>query len=96
MGSAKEVKESLIKKGNPTNTSITCISEVLIPNKGYFIALGTYSSNVQILLPYDNKIIYKLNHTKKRIISICYNESSLTLIVSSAKGNIFYLKIILN
>ena len=82
---------SLIKKGNPTNTSITCISEVLIPNKGYFIALGTYSSNVQILLPYDNKIIYKLNHTKKRIISICYNESSLTLIVSSAKENAFYL-----
>ena len=82
---------SLIKKGNPTNTAITCISEVLIPNKGYFIALGTYSSNVQIILPYDNKIIYKLNHTKKRILSICYNESSLTLIVSSAKENAFYL-----
>ena len=82
---------SLIKKGNPTSTSITCITEVLIPNKGYFIALGTYSSNLQILLPYENKIVYTLNHTKKRIISICYNESLLTLIVSSAKENAFYL-----
>ena len=82
---------SLIKKGNPTSTSITCITEVLIPNKGYFIALGTYSSNLQLLLPYENKIVYTLNHTKKRIISICYNESLLTLIVSSAKENAFYL-----
>ena len=82
---------SLIKKGNPTSTSITCITEVLIPNKGYFIALGTYSSNLQLLLPYENKIIYTLNHTKKRIISLCYNESLLTLIVSSAKENAFYL-----
>ena len=82
---------SLLKKGNPTSTAITCITEVYIPNKGYFIALGTYSSNLQLLLPYDNKIIYTLNHTKKRIISICYNESLMTLIASSAKENSFYL-----
>ena len=82
---------SLLKKGNPTSTAITCIAEVLIPNKGYFIALGTYSSNLQLLLPYDNKIMYTLNHTKKRIISICYNESLLTIIASSAKENAFYL-----
>ena len=82
---------SLIQSGRPTSTSITCITELQIPKKGYFIALGTYSSNVQLLLPYDNKIIYTLNHTKKRIISLCYNESSMTLIVSSAKENSFYL-----
>ena len=82
---------SLIKSGRPTSTSITCITEVLLPNKKYFIALGTYSSNVQLLLPYDNKILYTLNHTKKRIISLCYDESSSTLIVSSAKENAFYL-----
>ena len=82
---------SLIKSGRPTSTSITCLTEVLLPNKKYFIALGTYSSNVQLLLPYDNKILYTLNHTKKRIISLCYDESSSTLIVSSAKENAFYL-----
>ena len=82
---------SLLKKGNPTSTAITCITEMHIPNKGYFIALGTYSSNLQLLLPYDNKIMYTLNHTKKRIISLCYNESLMTLIVSSAKENSFYL-----
>ena len=82
---------SLIKSGRPTSTSITCLTEVLLPNKKYFIALGTYSSNVQLLLPYDNKILYTLNHTKKRIISLCYDESSNTLIVSSAKENAFYL-----
>jgi len=82
---------SLIHSGRPTSTSITCITEVLLPDKRYFIALGTYSSNVQLLLPYDNKIIYTLNHTKKRIISLCYDESSSTLIVSSAKENSFYL-----
>ena len=82
---------SLIKSGRPTSTSITCLTEVLLPNKKYLIALGTYSSNVQLLLPYDNKILYTLNHTKKRIISLCYDESSSTLIVSSAKENAFYL-----
>ena len=82
---------SLIHSGRPTSTSITCTTEVLLPDKRYFIALGTYSSNVQLLLPYDNKIIYTLNHTKKRIISLCYDESSSTLIVSSAKENSFYL-----
>ena len=82
---------SLIKSGRPTSTSITCLTEILLPNKKYFIALGTYSSNVQLLLPYDNKILYTLNHTKKRIISLCYDESSSTLIVSSAKENAFYL-----
>lgn len=61
---------SLIQKGSPTSTSITCLAEVLIPKKGYFIALGTYSSNVQLLLPYENKIVYNLNHTKKNIISL--------------------------
>ena len=82
---------SLIQKGSPTSTSITCLAEVLIPKKGYFIALGTYSSNVQLLLPYENKIVYNLNHTKKRILSLCYDKSSMTLIVSSAKENAFYL-----
>ena len=82
---------TLIKSGKPTSTSITCITEILIPNKGYLIALGTYSSNVQILSPYDNKIMYILNHTKKRIISLYYYEPSMTLIVSSAKENAFYL-----
>ena len=82
---------SLIQTGRPTSTAITCIIEIIIPKKGYFIVLGTYSSNVQLLLPYDNKIVYTLNHTKKRIISLCYYEPSTTLIVSSAKENAFYL-----
>ena len=82
---------NLIKKGNPTSTSITCLIELIIPKKGYCIALGTYSSNVQILSPYENKILYTLNHTKKRILSLCYHNSSNTLIISSAKENAFYL-----
>ena len=62
-----------------------------MPKDKYYIVLGTISSNVQFLDPYTNKIVYTLNHTKKRIISLCYHSYSMTLITSSAKENAFYL-----
>ena len=82
---------NLIQWGRPTNSSITCFTEIIMPENNYYIVLGTISSNVQFLDPYSNKIIYTLNHTKKRIISLCYHSYSMTLITSSAKENAFYL-----
>ncbi len=82
---------NLIQWGRPTNTSVTCFTEIILPENNYFIVLGTISSNVQFLDPYSNKIVYTLNHTKKRIISLCYHSYSMTMITSSAKENAFYL-----
>ena len=82
---------NLIKWGQPTSSTVTCITEILMPENNYYIVLGTISSNIQILDPYSNKIKYTLNHTKKRIISVCYHSNSKTLISSSAKENAFYL-----
>ena len=62
-----------------------------MPKDKYYIVFGTISSNVQILNPYSNKIIYTLNHIKKRIISLCYHSFSMTLVTSSEKENVFYL-----
>ena len=81
----------VIQWGRPTNTSITCFTEVIMPNNNYYIVLGTISSNVQFLDPYSNKILYTLNHTKKRIISLCYHSLNMIMITSSAKENAFYL-----
>ena len=83
--------DTLIQWGRPTSTSITCLTEIIMPENNYYLVLGTLSSNVQILDPYSNKIIYTLNHTKKRIISLCYHSNSMTMITSSAKENAFYL-----
>ena len=83
--------DKVIQWGRPTNSSITCFTEIILPDNNYYIVLGTISSNVQFLDPYSNKIIYTLNHTKKRIISLCYHSSSMTMITSSAKENAFYL-----
>ena len=81
----------LIKWGQPTSSTVTCFTEILMPENNYYIVLGTISSNIQILDPYSNKIRYTLNHTKKRIISLCYYSKSNILISSSAKENAFYL-----
>ena len=81
----------LIQWGRPTNTSVTCFTEIIMPENNYYIVLGTISSNVQILDPYSNKIVFTLNHTKKRINSLCYHSYSMTMITSSAKENAFYL-----
>ena len=83
--------DKLIQWGRPTSTSITCLTEIIMPENNYYLVLGTLSSNVQILDPYSNKIIYTLNHIKKRIISLCYHSNSMTMITSSAKENAFYL-----
>ena len=82
---------NLIQWGRPTSSTVTCLIEIMMPNNQYYIVLGTISSNVQFLDPYNNKIIYNLNHTKKRIISLCYHSNSMTMITSSAKENAFYL-----
>ena len=82
---------NLIQWGRPTNSTVTCLIELIMPKNKYYIVLGTISSNVQLLDPYTNKIIYTLNHTKKRIISLCYHSNSNILITSSAKENAFYL-----
>ena len=82
---------NLIQWGRPTSSTVTCLIEIMMPNNKYYIILGTISSNVQFLDPYSNKIIYTLNHTKKRIISLCYHSNSMTMITSSAKENAFYL-----
>ena len=81
----------MIQWGRPTSSTVTCLTELTMPKDKYYIVLGTLSSNVQFLDPYSNKIIYTLNHTKKRIISLCYHSYSMTLITSSAKENAFYL-----
>jgi len=73
------------------SSTVTCLTELIMPKNKYYIVLGTISSNVQFLDPYINKIIYTLNHTKKRIISLCNHSYSKTLITSSAKENAFYL-----
>ena len=82
---------NVIQWGRPTSSTVTCLTEIIMPNDKYYIVLGTISSNIQILDPYNNKIMYTLNHTKKRIISLCYHSNSMTMITSSAKENAFYL-----
>ena len=60
----------MIQWGRPTSSTVTCLTELIMPKDKYYIVLGTLSSNVQFLDPYSNKIIYTLNHTKKRIRTI--------------------------
>ena len=36
---------NLIQRGRSTKTSVTCYSEIIVPNNNYYMALGTISSN---------------------------------------------------
>ena len=81
----------LIQFGRPTNSAVTCCTEIMMPENKYYIVLGTISSNVQFLDPYNNKVAYILNHTKNRIMSLCYHSQSNVVITSSSKENAFYL-----
>ena len=82
--------KELIKSGKPINSPCTVCINIKLNNEIY-ILLGSITSNVIILDAYQNKILYTLNHNRKKITSLDFISNLNVILSSSVKENALYV-----
>ena len=82
--------KELIKSGKPINSPCTVCMNIQL-NKEVYILLGSITSNVIIFDAYQNKILYTLEHNRKKITSLDFINNLNIILSSSVKENALYI-----